>query len=150
MVRLVLVSAVAALVAASSAMAQGVGVGGDGGDPYGTPEPAVTSGEVLKFHAGASGCGSARSATVRITPPLGAVLSWVHVRVRGERIIRLTGIPRVASATVRVPREGGRVTATAETRGGQSLRSSRVYQDCTKPPPPPPPPLPPVYGGGDG
>lgn len=149
MMRLVLVSAIVALVAASGAMAQG-GVGGDGGDPYGVPEPAVTSGEVLNFRAGASGCGSQRRATVRITPPFGAVLAWVNVRVRGERIVRLTGVPRAASATVQVPREGGRVTATGETLGGQSLRSSRVYQDCSKPPPPPPPPLPPVSGGGDG
>jgi hypothetical protein len=149
MVRLVLLSAVVALVAATGAMAQGTGAGGDGGDPYGVPEPVVTSSEVLKFRAGASGCGSSRSATVRITPPLGAVLGWVHVRVRGERVVRLTGIPRAASVTVHVPREGGRVTATAETLGGQSLRSSRVYQDCVRPTPPPAS-LPPVSGGGDG
>jgi hypothetical protein len=72
------------------------------------------------------------------------------VRVRGVRIVRLTGIPRAASVTVQVTHEGGRVTATAETLGGQSLRISRVYQDCSKPPPPPPPPLPPISGGGDG
>jgi hypothetical protein len=145
-------SAILVLAVATGAMAQGVG--GDGGDPYGVPEPVVTSSEVLGFKAGAAGCGSSRSATVRITPPLGAVLAWVNVRVRGVRIVRLTGIPRAASATVAVPRDGGRVTATAETLGAQSLRVSRVYQDCTKPPPPPPPPPaaepPPVSGGGDG
>lgn len=150
--RVVPLSVLVALVAASSALAQG-GVGGDGGDPYGVPEPVVTSKEVLNFRAGVSGCGSARTTTVRITPPLGAVLSWVHVRVQGVRIVRLTGIPRAASVQVQVPRDGGRVTATAETLGGQSLRTSRVYPDCTEPPPPPPAPapvLPPVSGGGDG
>ena len=148
MMRLLLPSVLTVLLLTGIALAQGVG--GDGGDPYGVPEPAVTSGEVLSFRAGASGCADTRSASIRITPPPGAVLSWVNVRVQGERIIRLTGIPRAASATVRVPREGGRVTATAETLGGQSLRISRVYQDCSKPPPPAPPALPPVSGGGDG
>lgn len=143
-------TALLSLVLAGGASAQVGGVGGDGGDPYGVPEPPVTSEQVLRFKAGAAGCGTARSATVRITPPAGAVLGWVHVRVRGERIVRLTGIPRAASVTVRVPREGGRVTSTAETLGGQWVRISRVYQDCSKPPAAPAAPLPPVSGGGDG
>ena len=29
---------------------------------------------------------------------------------------------------------GGRLTVTAETLGGQRLRASRVYSDCTRPP----------------
>jgi hypothetical protein len=147
--RVVPLSVIAALAVAGGAMAQG-GVGGDGGDPYGTPEPAVTSAEVLNFAARSGGCGIAgRTATVRITPPTGAVLAWVNMRVQGVRIVRLTGIPRAASVTVAVPRDGGRLTATAETLGGQDLRTSRVYADCTDPAPPPPPP-PPVSGGGDG
>ena len=147
--RALTLSVVAGLALASGAMAQGVG--GDGGDPYGTPEPAVTSKEVLNFAARSGGCGiAARSATVRITPPAGAVLAWVNVRVQGVRIVRLTGIPRAASVTVAVPRDGGRLTATAETLGGQDLRTSRVYSDCTEPPPPPPAEPPPVSGGGDG
>jgi hypothetical protein len=148
--RVVPLSVIAALAVAGVAMAQG-GVGGDGGDPYGTPEPPVTSHEVLSFAARSGGCGvAARSATVRITPPTGAVLAWVNVRVQGVRIVRLTGIPRAASVTVAVPRDGGRLTATAETLGGQDLKTSRVYIDCTVPAPPPPPVPPPVSGGGDG
>jgi hypothetical protein len=145
--RVLPLSVIAVLSVAAAAMAQG-GVGGDGGDPYGTAEPAVTSAEILNFTARAGGCGiAARSATVRITPPNGAVLAWVNIRVQGVRIVRLTGIPRAASVTVAVPREGGRVTSTAETLGGQDLRTSRVYGDCDAPRPPV---LPPVSGGGDG
>jgi hypothetical protein len=75
---------------------------------------------------------------VRVTPPLGAILGGVRVRVDGREMARLTGVPRAASATVRVPLTGARVTATAETLGGQRKRVSRVYADCAARPQQPP------------
>jgi hypothetical protein len=117
-------------------------------DPYQVPEPNVTSGQVLRMPDGAPGCDASRSVTVRVTPPTGAVLGYVRVVVDGAERARLTGIPRAASATVRVPRTGARVTTTGLTLGGQRLRVSRVYSDCTRPAPPAPPE--PQGGGGAG
>jgi hypothetical protein len=115
-------------------------------DPYTVAEPNVSSGQVLRLQ-GSSPCDDARSATVRVTPPVGAILGYVRVVVDGRQSARLTGVPRAASATVRVPRSGARVTATALTLGGQKLRVSRVYSDCAHPQPNPPAP---VGGGGEG
>lgn len=112
-------------------------------DPYAAAEPNVTSGQVLRLQGSAPGCDDARTTTVRVTPPVGAVLGYVRVVVDGRQSARLTGVPRAASATVRVPRSGARVTATALTLGGQKLRVSRVYADCTRPQSNPP-----ASGGG--
>ena len=115
-------------------------------DPYSVAEPNVSSGQVLKLQ-GSSPCDDTRSTTVRVTPPVGAVLGYVRVVVDTRQSARLTGVPRAASATVRVPRSGARVTATALTLGGQKLRVSRVYSDCEHPQSNPPSP---VGGGGEG
>jgi hypothetical protein len=113
-------------------------------DPYSVAEPNVSSGQVLRLQSSAPGCDN-RSTTVRVTPPVGAVLGYVRVVVDGRQAARLTGVPRAASATVRVPRSGARVTATALTLGGQRLKTSRVYADCHSQPA-----APPVGGGGEG
>jgi hypothetical protein len=105
-------------------------------DPYTVAEPNVTAGQLLKLPDSAPGCDDTRSATVRVTPPTGAVLGYVRVVVDGRERARLTGVPRAASATVHIPRTGARLTATASTLGGQRLKSSRVYSDCTRPPEP--------------
>jgi hypothetical protein len=124
---------------AALAVLAGLGVGAtalaaQGGNPYDSPEPAVTAGQVLKLPDSARGCGSVRAATVRINPPTGAILGFVRIVVDDRQAARLTGVPRAASATVRVPQSGARVSVTAETLGGQRLRASRVYSDCTRPP----------------
>jgi hypothetical protein len=121
------------------AILAGLGVGAtalaaQGDNPYDTPEPAVTAAQLLKLPDSAPGCDATRSAKVRITPPTGAILGFVRIVVDGRESARLTGVPRAASATIRVPQSGGRLTVTAETLGGQRLRASRVYSDCTRPP----------------
>ena len=121
------------------AILAGLGVGAtalaaQSDNPYDTPEPAVTAAQLLKLPDSAPGCDATRSAKVRITPPSGAILGFVRIVVDGREAARLTGVPRAASATVRVPRSGGRLTVSAETLGGQRLRASRVYSDCTRPP----------------
>ena len=113
---------------AATALAQG------DADPYSVPEPAVTAGQLLRLPGSAGGCDATRSVTVRVTPPPGAVLGHVRVAVDNREAARLTGVPRAASARGRVPLSGGRVTASAETLGGQRVRVSRVYADCTRPP----------------
>src|SRR5829696_5840523 len=121
------------------AILAGLGVGAtalaaQGDNPYESPEPNVNSAQVLKLPDSAPGCGATRSAKVRITPPTGAVLGFVRLVVDGREAARMTGVPRAASATVRVPQSGGRLTVSAETLGGQRLHASRVYSDCTRPP----------------
>ena len=128
------------------AILAGLGVGAtalaaQGDNPYDSPEPAVTAGQLLRLPDSAPGCDSTRSAKVRVTPPTGAILGFVRIVVDGREAARLTGVPRAASATVHVPQSGGRLTVSAETLGGQRLRASRVYSDCTRPP---------DIGGGQG
>jgi len=133
------------------AILAGLGVGAtatalaaQGDNPYESPEPNVVSAQLLKLPDSAPGCDATRSAKVRITPPTGAVLGFVRLVVDGREAARMTGVPRAASATVRIPQSGGRLTVTAETLGGQRLHASRVYSDCTRPPDTPAP------GGGGG
>jgi hypothetical protein len=118
---------VAGLAVGATALAQS-------GDPYDSPEPAVTAGQVLKLPDSAPGCGGVRFATVRVTPPTGAILGFVRIAVDDRQAARLTGVPRAASATVRIPQSGARLAVSSETLGGQRLRSTRVYADCTRPP----------------
>jgi hypothetical protein len=75
------------------------------------------------------------------------VLASVRVHVAGLEVVRLTGVAGPASATVRIPREPTRVTATADTLGGQALYLSRIYGRCA--PPAPVPGERPVIGGGE-
>jgi hypothetical protein len=119
---------------------------GSTADPYSVPEPNVTAGQVLRLPDNAPGCADDnRTATVRVNPPTGAILGFVSVSVDSRPAARLTGIPRAASATVRIPKTGARLTVAAETLGGQRLRSSRIYSDCTRPPD-----VPGSVGGGEG
>ena len=129
MKRLLPLAAIAVLGIGATALAQS---GAD--DPYSQAEPDVTTSQMFRLPSSAPRCDDARSVTVRITPPVGAVLGSVRVLVNSRQAARLTGVPRAASATVRVPKSGARVTVSAETLGGQRLRSSRIYADCTHPP----------------
>ena len=51
-------------------------------NPYDQPEPSVTSGQVLHLPSTA-GCSQSRTATVRVTPPPGAILGFVRIAVDG-------------------------------------------------------------------
>ena len=70
---------------------------------------------------------------MRFTPPSGAVFGWFEVTVRGRRAVRMTGVPRAASATVVLPRGRSVVRVQGETLGGQRVDSSRTYRTCAKP-----------------
>ena len=121
------------------AILAGLGIGAtalaaQGDNPYDSPEPDVTSSQVLRLPDSAPGCGALRNATVRIAPPTGAILGFVRIVVDDRQAARLTGVPRAASATVRIPQSGARLSVTSETLGGQRLHATRVYSDCTRPP----------------
>src|SRR3954452_2200327 len=131
MKRLVPLAVVAGLVSAATATA--LAAQGGGRDPYASAARNVTSGQVLRLPVSAPGCSAARSATARVNPPIGAVLGFVRIAVAGRQAARLTGVPRAASATVRIPRSGARLTVTGETLGGQRLHATRVYSDCSRP-----------------
>jgi hypothetical protein len=131
---------------AASALAQD-----GGGNPYDQPEPAVTSSQVLHL-PGLRGCTFATLVTLRVTPPSGAVLASLTVRVDGREVVRLTGIPRAASATLRLPERGARISVSGETLGGQQVHTARLYRRCRPTPPPaaPPPSSEPETVGGGG
>ena len=118
-------------------------------NPYFQAEPNVTSAQVLRLPDSTGKCDATRRATVRINPPPGAILGYVRIVVDNRQAARLTGVPRAASATVRVPQSGARVSVTGETLGGQRLHDTRVYGDCTRPPDTPRTPTP-GTGGGEG
>jgi hypothetical protein len=134
----------AGLVAGGTALAQG------GSDPYELPEPGVRDGQVLQL-AAASACLRDARLRVRFTPPAGAVFGWFEVRVRGRQVVRLTGIPRAASATIRLPRGRSLVRVEGETLGGQRVDAARTYRTCEPAPPAPPAPAehPIQQGGGE-
>jgi hypothetical protein len=137
-----LVTGVIAGGAGATALAQG----GSAPDPYTVPEPAVTSGQVLHLPS-VGACTIKTLITVRVTPPLGAVIGLLRVRADGREVIAMTGVPRAASATIRLPTRGARLTVTAQTLGGQHLQAARTYRRCRPAPAKPPPPAPPPSGG---
>jgi hypothetical protein len=143
--RLLPLSAAVAVAAAGTALAQ------TGSDPYETPEPVVRDGQVLRL-AAASSCDRDRLVRIRFTPPAGAVFGWFEVSVRGRERVRLTGIPRAASATVKLARGRSVVRVRGETLGGQRVDAERVYRTCAPEPEAPPAPAgeaPIQQGGGE-
>ena len=139
-----------ALPVAVGVLAAGTALAQSGADPYELPEPVVRDGQVLQL-ASASACLRGARLRVRFTPPAGAVFGWFEVTVRGRQVARLTGIPRAASATVRLPRGRSVVRVEGETLGGQRVDSVRVYRTCDPPPAAPPVPgeRPIQQGGGE-
>jgi hypothetical protein len=135
----------ALLLAGGGAAATAIAQSGDTRSPYELREPTVGASQVL--HLSRLGpCTNARFVKVRVNPPVGAVLATFRVLVDGRETVRMTGVPRAASATVRLPRAGGLIRATAETLGGQQIHASRNYRRC--PTPEPPQTGQPVTGGG--
>ena len=117
------------LVAGATAIAQT----GSSNDAYQLQEPSVTSSQVLRLPSDDS-CVSFTRATVRFLPPPGAVFGLLQVRADGREAVRMTGVPRAASTTIRLSgaRTGVRVTGT--TLGGQVVHADRSYRRCGQTP----------------
>jgi hypothetical protein len=143
------------LAAGGAALAQGQ----SSQDAYQLPEPHVTSAQVLRVPRD-SGCAHFTRATVRFLPPPGAVFGVLRVTADGREAVRMTGVTRAASATIRLTGRRTAVHVAGTTLGGQVIGASRTYRRCvSKPAAPRPKPKrratpkktpPPVeIGGGD-
>ena len=114
-----------ALAAGATALAQ------SGGDDYQLQEPSVTSRQVLRLPSDAS-CVHFSRATVRFLPPRGAVFGVLRVTADGAEAARLTGVPRAASATIRLSGARATVRASGTTLGGQNIAATRHYRRCVR------------------
>ena len=119
----------ALLAAAAVVGGGGVALAQGGTDPYALPEPSLQDAEVLRLPA-AAGCDRDGRVRVRFRPPAGAVFGWLSVRVGQRQAVRLTGVPRAASATVLLPPGRWDVRVAGETLGGQRVRRQRTYRRC--------------------
>lgn len=156
--RLLLIVLGLGVLAGGAALAQGQG----GQDAYELQEPHVTSAQVLRLPSD-QGCVRFTRATVRFLPPPGAVFGVLQVRADEREVARLTGVPRAASATIRLTGSRTAVRVSGTTLGGQVIGASRDYRRCdstparprSKPkqnaakPKPKPTPQPVEIGGGD-
>jgi hypothetical protein len=146
--RLLLVVVLCGLTAGATAIAQD----GDSRTPYELPEPAVHSAELLRLPSDAR-CQNRTLITARVLPPPGAVMGVVVVKVGAREAARMTGVPRAASATVRIGSRRTRVSVTGTTLGGQVVEAQRSYRRCGSEPrrrvPVRPTPGGVVVGGGD-
>ena len=113
------------LLAGGAALAEGQG----SEDAYELQEPPVTSAQVLRLPSDSS-CVRFTRATVRFLPPPGAVFGVLRVRADGREVTRMTGVPRAASATIRLSRARTAVRVSGTTLGGQVIGASRSYRRC--------------------
>ena len=113
------------VLAGGAALAQGQG----GQDDYELQEPGVSSAQVLRLPSDQS-CVRFTRATVRFLPPPGAVFGVLRVTADGREVARLTGVPRAASATIRLTGSRTAVRVAGTTLGGQIIGASRNYRRC--------------------
>jgi hypothetical protein len=114
-----------------------------GGPPRQGQEPDVRPRAVFTMP---SACRPGEKVRVRVDPPAGVTLASVRVHVGGLETVRLTGVDSPASVTVRIDGKETRVSASADTLGGQPLYMTRVYGRC---PVYRPPTGQPIVGGGE-
>ena len=112
-------------LAGGAALAQGQG----GQDDYELQEPGVSSAQVLRLPSDQS-CVRFTRATVRFLPPPGAVFGVLRVTADGREVARLTGVPRAASATIRLTGSRTAIRVAGTTLGGQIIGASRNYRRC--------------------
>ena len=95
-----------------------------------------------------------QGSTVRLifSPPAGATLASLSVRVGASEALQLAGLAGAGSLVVKVPRPGVRVSATGTTSTGAFISVRRSYERCVAHPTPSPgpPPQTPAAGGGGG
>ena len=126
--RVLIIVLVLGLLAGATAIAQS----GSGGDAYQLQEPAVSSRQVLRLPSDAS-CVRFTRATVRFLPPPGAVFGVLQIRADGAEAARMTGVPRAASATIRLSGARTAIRVSGTTLGGQVVHAERSYRRCGRP-----------------
>ena len=114
-----------AVLAGGAALAEGQ----SSQDAYELQEPHVTSAQVLRLPSDAS-CVRITRATVRFLPPPGAVFGVLRITADGAEVARMTGVPRAASATIRLTGRRTEVRVNGTTLGGQVIGASRNYRRC--------------------
>ena len=122
--RVLILVIVLGLVAGATAIAQN-----STRDAYELQEPSVTSNEVLRLPAD-NGCIRFTRATVRFLPPPGAVFGVLQVTADGREVVRMTGVPRAASTTIRLSGARTNVRVSGTTLGGQVVHAERRYRRC--------------------
>ena len=123
--RLLLIVLGLGVLAGGAALAEGQ----SNQDAYELQEPHVTSAQVLRLPSDAS-CVRFTRATVRFLPPPGAVFGVLRVTADGAEVARMTGVPRAASATIRLIGRRTEVRVSGTTLGGQVIGASRNYRRC--------------------
>ena len=146
--RVIFILVALALLAGATAIAQT----GSSSDPYRLQEPSVTSRQVIRMPSDRT-CVHFTRATVRFLPPPGAVFGVLEITADGSQAARMTGVPRAASATVRLSGSHTAVRVSGTTLGGQPVHAARSYRRCRSAPrggarPRPRATPPPVQTGG--
>jgi hypothetical protein len=98
-----------------------------------------------------------KGSTVRLifSPPQGASIASLSVRVGYSEALQLANLVGAGSMVVRVPRPGVTVSVTGSTSLGSFISTRRSYERCVTHPKKPEPqapstPEPTPYGGGGG
>ena len=115
----------AGVLAGGAALAQGQ----SSQDAYELQEPHVSSSQVLRMSSDSS-CVHSTRAKVRFLPPPGAVFGVLRITADGAEAVRMTGVPRAASATIRLSGPSTVVRVGGTTLGGQEIHGSRTYRRC--------------------
>src|SRR3954454_7036697 len=128
MVRRVLFIVVAlGLLAGAAAIA--IAQTGSSTDAYQLQEPSIASRHVIRLPSDQA-CVHFTRVTVRFLPPPGAVFGVFEVRTDGAEAARLTGVPRAASATVRLNGARTTVRVTGTTLGAEVVHAAHSYRRC--------------------
>jgi predicted acyl esterase len=99
--------------------------------PQTAKRPKVVAGSASASLPSSRSCKSRRSFTIRLRQPRGDALKSAVVTVNGKRVKTLRGKRLRAKVNLRgLPRKTVRVTVTAKTRKGRTLRSTRTYRTC--------------------
>jgi hypothetical protein len=120
---------VVALGLLAGAAAIAIAQTGSSTDAYELQEPSIASRHVIRLPSDQT-CVHFTRATVRFLPPPGAVFGVFEVRADGVEAARLTGVPRAASATVRLSGARTTVRVSGTTLGGQVVHAARSYRRC--------------------
>ena len=119
--------------------------------PHAAERAGVSASKAIRMPSDAQ---CVQGSTVRLifSPPAGATLASLSVRVGASEVLQLASLGGAGSLVVKVPRPGVHVSATGSTSTGAFISVRRSYERCVPRPttPGPPPAQTPSPGGGGG